>query len=84
MEKALFILRIFAIIVLGMVATIGIFGCPDENLPFTSWFLVFLVSKMIGFAALFGVIVLCVGYDCAKQFMKGIINDELEPEHKNH
>lgn len=49
MIKALLNWRYYVLFLLGFVATVGIFGVPDDNSP--TWFTDMLLSKVIGFGA---------------------------------
>lgn len=46
--KAILNWRYYILFIIGMVATIGIFGVPDDNLPPMKWTANLLVSKGIG------------------------------------
>lgn len=83
MNKIYLSIRIAAIYALAFVATFGIFGCPDENLSFGDWLASFAISKAIGFAAVAGIAYLVGGSECIKTFLKGIMNNDDEPEHAN-
>lgn len=84
MKKIYLSIRIAAIYALAFVATFGIFGCPDENLSFGNWLASFAISKAIGFAAVVGIAYLVGGSECIKTFLKGIMNNDVEPEHANN
>lgn len=84
MKKIYLSIRIAAILSLGLVATVGIFGEPNEEQPFGSWLFDMVVSKSIGFAAVAGIAYLVCGSECIKTFLKGIMNNDDEPEHENN
>lgn len=84
MKNVLLFIRIAAILAIGLVATVGIFGEPNEEQPFGSWLFDLIVSKAIGFAAILGIMFLWGGADCVKKFVKGIFKNEFEPKHANN
>ena len=51
--KALLNYRYYVLAVIITVAIIGVFSEPAEELPTANWFYAFLLSKAIGFAAIY-------------------------------
>lgn len=51
--KALLNWRYYVITVIGLIAIIGIFSVPIDDLPFGSWLSALIVSKVIGFGAIY-------------------------------
>ena len=84
MKKIYLSIIIAAIYALAFVAVFGIFGCPDETLSLGNWFALFVASKAIGFAAVFGIALLIGGSECVKAFFKGIVTNDVEPKHANN
>lgn len=84
MKNVVFIIKIAAILLLGIVFVIGLFGEPNEELPIGAWMLAFTVSKLVAFAALFAILLLWGGVDCVKAFVKGIFANEHRPEYTNN
>ena len=84
MKKIYLSIRIAAIYALAFVAVFCIFGCPDETLSLGNWFALFVASKAIGFAAVFGIALLIGGSECVKAFFKGIVTNHVEPKHTNN
>ena len=41
--------RYYVLLLLGLIATVGIFGTPADDCP--TWLLILIVSKIIGFGA---------------------------------
>lgn len=51
--KALLNWRYYVITVIGLIAIIGIFSVPIDDLPFGAWLSALIVSKVIGFGAIY-------------------------------
>lgn len=51
--KALLNWRYYVITVIGLIAIIGIFSVPIDDLPFGVWLSALIVSKVIGFGAIY-------------------------------
>jgi hypothetical protein len=84
MKNVVFIIRIAAIFLLGIVFVIGLFGEPNEQQPIGTWLLAFIVSKLVAFAALMAIFFVWGGMDCVKAFVKGIFANEHRPEYTNN
>jgi len=51
--KALLNWRYYILMVVGLIAILGVFSMPIDELPFGEWISALILSKVIGFGALY-------------------------------
>lgn len=51
--KVLLNWRYYILIIVGMIAVLGVFSMPIDDLPFGEWISALVLSKIIGFGAFY-------------------------------
>ncbi len=73
MRKTIFHIRLIALTVLAMVATLGLFSEPTNN---DNWLTMLFISKSIGFAAAY-VLYRCIAHQLAQRAKRYCDNEDI-------
>lgn len=74
MDKIKSIIRIFILLTIALIAFVGIFGIPDDEMSQLAWWIIMITSKLTGIASVVLLLKLYVYYTETDKWISKIDN----------